>query len=323
MLYLNDAHLLALGVNWNEVVEQVRDTAQLLHRKDFSQPVKPYLRYKDLKNRIIAMPAYIGGAQPSAGIKWIASFPDNIMKGIPRAHAVIILNEVNSGKPLCTFNSGLISGIRTAAVTGLLAQEYLQAQPLKNKLTVGIIGMGPIGRTHLQMFKALLGEKIEQYLVYDLMHTQTNTFPQNLQPKITVLNSWEEVYTTADIFVTCTVSKERYVNLPPRKGTLQMNISLRDYTADYHKYVDLLIVDDWEEVCRENTDIEMMHKEFGLQEEETISLAQLIVDKRFNTIGKDEVVMFNPMGMAVFDITVANYFYRLAMEKNAGVLLDD
>lgn len=56
-----------------------------LANNEFAQPIKPYLRYNNLKNRIIAMPAYAGGECDMAGIKWIASYPDNINQ-IGRAH---------------------------------------------------------------------------------------------------------------------------------------------------------------------------------------------------------------------------------------------
>lgn len=323
MLYLNDAHLLKLGINWSHLVKEVRSTARLLQEKDFSQPIKPYLRYKDLKNRIIAMPAYIGGGNPGAGIKWIASFPDNIAKGIPRAHAVTILNDVYTGQPLATFNSGLLSQIRTASVTGLVVEEFMSAQPHRKGLTVGINGFGPIGRTHLQMFESLFGDRIDKYLVYDLQQSKTAQLPGYLQDKIRVMDSWHAVYEPSAIFVTCTVSKERYVNIPPPKGSLQLNISLRDYMPEYRQYVDLMIVDDWEEVCRENTDIEQMYRHSGLQQADTISLGELICDKKLYETAQDAVIMFNPMGMAVFDITVARYFYQLASEEQAGVVLED
>lgn len=315
-------HITELGINWSDLIYEVRASAMLLYNKDFSQPVKPYLRYRNPKNRIIAMPAYIGGDYPSAGIKWISSFPDNIYKGLPRAHAVTILNNVDSGQPLCIINSAIISGIRTASVTALVIEEYLKAAKQK-ELTAAINGFGPIGRIHLQMLESLFGNRIKQYLLNDVLEDKTTELPQSIKHKIEVLHSWKEIYQPADIFITCTVSDERYIDLPPKKGSLQLNISLRDYVGKYWQYVDLMIVDDWKEVCRENTDIEMMHTQFGLKSEDTINIGEFLALKKFNGIGPDEVIMFNPMGLAIFDITVANYFYRLAMDKKIGVWLDD
>lgn len=53
MRYLNEKDLLAVGLNWNETIDAIEDAVVCLEKKDFAQPVKPYLRYRDPVNRII------------------------------------------------------------------------------------------------------------------------------------------------------------------------------------------------------------------------------------------------------------------------------
>ncbi len=36
-----------------------------------------------------------------------------------------------------------------------------------------------------------------------------------------------------------------------------------------------------------------------------------------------KAVMFNPMGMAIFDMSIANNYYKLAQEKRIGTTLED
>jgi ornithine cyclodeaminase/alanine dehydrogenase-like protein (mu-crystallin family) len=159
MLYLNEKYLREVGINWEQLVDVIERTVRCLGDKDFVQPIKPYLRYRDLKNRVIAMPAFIGGDFDMAGIKWIASFPDNIHKGIPRAHSVVILNKAETGEPVAIINTALLSILRTAAVTGLMIRYFDKVRPLNN-VNLGIIGWGPIGQNHLRMVMDLFGDKI-------------------------------------------------------------------------------------------------------------------------------------------------------------------
>ena len=109
MLYLNEKDLTKIGQNWNATIDNIELAVQCLDKKDYVQPVKPYLRYRDLTNRIIALIAFVGGKINLAGIKWIASFPDNINHGLPRAHSVVILNDADTGAPVGIINTALLS----------------------------------------------------------------------------------------------------------------------------------------------------------------------------------------------------------------------
>jgi ornithine cyclodeaminase len=322
MLYLNADHIYEIGINWKELTSVIANATTALHENDYSQPIKPYLRYGDPQNRIIAMPAYVGGQVPLAGIKWIASFPGNIYKNKLRAHSVTILNEHDSGIPLCIINTATISGIRTAAVSGVVLQQFLANRNANQQFTVGITGFGPIGRMHLKMVSAILGSRIGKVLLYDINGVDLSYMDPDLKRKITIVDSWQDCYLAADIFITCTVSAAPYVDLPPVKSSLQLNVSLRDYKAEMVKHMDVVIVDDWEEVCRQNTDIENMHKVMGLQKSDTLSISD-IVCKDVLKEKEDAVVMFNPMGMAIFDIAIGGYYYHEAVRKNIGVMMPD
>lgn len=325
MLYLNDTHIEAISPPWETLLTVIEKAASCLENKDYAQPVKPYLRYGDTKNRIIAMPAYIGGNEPLSGIKWIASFPDNIRHHLPRAHAVTVLNEAGTGVPVCMINTGRISAVRTAAVSGAVIKAFGRKPGPLEKYTIGIIGFGPIGRMHLGMINEILKDRIEEIFLFDLktIDKAAIPLPVGTKVKLTIADSWEDVYRRSDIFITCTVADMPYINSAPRKGSLQLNVSLRDYTTDTRQFMDVIAVDDWEEVCRQNTDIENMHKINGLQKEDTITITDILCKDALQQYPADNVVMFNPMGMAVFDIAIGGYYYRKALEMNTGVSLKD
>jgi 2,3-diaminopropionate biosynthesis protein SbnB len=318
MRYLNTSDIRSIAIEWEEVADVVCDAVYSMAKGDFAQPVKPYLRYRDATNRIIAMPAFIGGAVGMAGIKWIASFPGNVSKGLKRAHSVTVLNEAATGVPVCVINSPLISGIRTAAVSGLIIRKVLSCRPEAKKLTVGICGFGPIGQIHLEMIMAMLGQRMQVCKLYDINGVSREAIRQEYQDRITICDNFQECYSDSDIFITATVAREPYIHQMPKPGSLLLNVSLRDYKPVFRKYVSRILVDNWEEVCRENTDIENMSKMEGLAKEDTLDLADIFPHNKLESLSPEDTIMFNPMGMAIFDIAVGNYYYKKAIANHVG-----
>ena len=100
-------------------------------RRETVQPLKPYLRWRPdghIADRIIAMPAYVGGDRPVAGLKWIGSKHDNPARaGLERASALIVLNDPDTHYPVAVMEGALISAARTAAVTAVAARHLALA----------------------------------------------------------------------------------------------------------------------------------------------------------------------------------------------------
>jgi N-[(2S)-2-amino-2-carboxyethyl]-L-glutamate dehydrogenase len=322
MLYLNDRDIRAVGLDWPALLDALEAAVHIADTGDYAQPIKPYLRYGDPRNRIIAMPAYVGGTVQAAGIKWIASFPDNINHGLPRAHSVMVLNDAQTGEPSAILNSPLTSIVRTASISGLMLKAFLKERPLE-QIELGIIGWGPVGRLHYEMALALYGDRIRQVQIYDLREVKLteSDIPAPYLEKTKVAASWEEVYRGSDIFMTCTVSDHQYIQLPPAEGQLLLNVSLRDYQSEALAAVKAIIVDDWQEVCRENTDIERLHLEQGLTRSGTRTLADVICRRGLAEFARAEPILFCPMGMGVFDIATAVYFARRARGLGIGTEL--
>ncbi|WP_338554543.1 2,3-diaminopropionate biosynthesis protein SbnB [Paenibacillus sp. KS-LC4] len=360
MIYLGEKHIHAVGLHWQELADRIENAVHVMDSGDYAQPVKPYLRYggkaaNKAANRIIAMPAYVGGSMHTAGIKWIASFPGNLQIGLPRAHSLLVLNDADTGKPYAIVHASLPSAARTAAVSAVLLRHYLHARSVQHsssthRIRLGIIGFGPVGQLHYDMCAQLFGETIDEAYVYDIRgveleasdlsaavatDTATDTTADaatdaigarkkvELLGRTKVADSWEQLYSRCNVIITCTVSDRRYIHLPPLPGSLLLDVSLRDYASSALNGVTAIVVDDWDEVCRENTDIELLHKERGLVKEGTRSLADVVCRSALAGFDPAEPVLFCPMGMAVFDIATADYWVQKARELGIGLEIED
>ena len=321
MLYLHTQHLKQANLSWNTAIGLMAEAIESMGRNHFSQPIKPYLEFENPSNRIIAMPAYLGQPIGACGLKWIASFPENLEKGIQRAHSNTILNDAETGKPLAFFNTAYISGVRTAAVTGMVIRKLMANRDWQD-VKVGIAGFGPIGQLHLAMVLDLLGPQLGKVSLFDLRPIDPSLIPQDAPCHIEVADRWEQAYADADIFMTCTVAKSRWIDREPKPGSLQLNVSLRDYHAAIAMGADVTLVDDWDEVCRANTDIEIMQRDFGLSKADTLDLVTLFREN--HPLPKpDETVMFHPMGLAIFDVILAQAYYRICQRDGIGLTLPE
>jgi len=303
MDYITESLIEQNSPSWPEVLNALEGSIQAIQSSSYAQPLKPYLRFGDPKNRIIAMPAFVGGHTNACGIKWISSFPDNYLSGLPRAHALIILNETSTGVPIATMESNLLSAMRTAGVSGLILKHFFKT---RENVTLGFSGFGFIAKTHLEMIQSLFLNKISKINIFDqrkIDPTQVNS--PNIQ--IDFSKTWEEAYEACDVFLTCTTTSAPYICLPPKENSLHIDVSLRDYQPEIVKSFDRIVVDDWDEVCRENTDIERAHLSWGLEKSSTIDLPSFLLSPPSFSKG---TTFFAPMGMAIFDIALASTVYQ-------------
>jgi ornithine cyclodeaminase len=126
-IYLQQEDTIACGgLDMPRIIEAVESVYALHERGECIEPEAPLIAWAGPEGkRILTHPAWVGGDVNVAGIKWIPSNPENPRKrGMPRASAIIILNDDETGYPLAVMDGTIISAARTGAATGVGA-KYL------------------------------------------------------------------------------------------------------------------------------------------------------------------------------------------------------
>ena len=315
----------ALQGREKQLVELVEATYRLHAAGESVNPPSYFLRFPDRPSaRIIALPASIGGQVRVDGLKWISSFPDNVAAGIPRASAVLILNDHDTGYPFACLESSIISATRTAASAALAADRLSQGR--QRPLRVGFFGVGLIAR-YIHTFLAGTGWSFDEIGVFDLSAEHANGFAGYLRQagatgEITVRDSAESLIRSSDLVIFATVAGEPHVHEVSwfEHNPLVLHVSLRDLAPEI--ILDSFnVVDDVEHCLKAHTSPHLA---------EILTGSRDFLDGTLNDVltgqvapPADKPVVFSPFGLGVLDLAVGKYVYDEIARSGQLHVIDD
>jgi N-[(2S)-2-amino-2-carboxyethyl]-L-glutamate dehydrogenase len=309
----------------SECIDIVRD-AYLAHAGGHSvNPDSYFLRFPDKPDcRIIALPAFLGDGFGVAGLKWIASYPGNVQRGFPRASAVLVLNDYDTGYPFAILESSIISAARTAA-SAVLAADWLGGRT-RQVHTLGIVGTGFIAR-YVYDFLVGTGWKIDQVLLYDSFPHESEKFRTTAchpdqHRNITCASNVTEVLRASDLIVFTTVAAAPHITDTAvfDHNPVVLHISLRDLAPEI-----LLrsqnVVDDVNHVMKANTSPHLTEQLTGDRSFVTGTLADIVLGHK--SVDRTRPVIFSPFGMGILDVAVGKWVYDRAVAAGQDVRLND
>lgn len=301
-----------------EVMDLVEQTYRLHGSGRTTNPPSYFLRFPDRPgDRIIALPAALGGEEPVSGLKWISSFPGNLDTGIPRASAVLVLNDAATGYPFACLESSIISAARTAASAAVAARCLIRSgKPLR----VGFIGVGLIAR-YIHEYLAASELEFAGIGVYDLERPYAEARAAQLRAfhsEVTVHDTAEQLIRGSDLVVLATTAGEPYLSDPTwfEHHPTVLNVSLRDLDpAVILRSVN--IVDDIEHVLQANTSVHLAEQRTG----DRAFLHGTLYDVLTGAfdVPDDRPVVFSPFGLGVLDLALGYFVHQQAVERGLTV----
>ena len=203
-----------------------------------------------------------------AGIKWIGSKHDNpTARGIPRASAVIVLNDPETHFPVAIMEGGEISGMRTAGVT-VLASEYSRGRASRASRSSAAASSAGCTRSGCwSRSRRSSGPLYDQDRARGESARGGAGAARSRGPRGQVCETAEEAVCRGELVVPCTVTGEPYIELDwLMPGAFVSNISIMDVKPEVYLGVDKLLVDDWEQANRERKTINQLVLAGRLQE---------------------------------------------------------
>ncbi len=278
-------------------------------------PPSYFLRFPDRPSaRIIALPASLGTGPGVDGLKWVGSFPENTAAGIPRASAVLVLNDQLTGYPFALVEASIISASRTAASAALAAERLTRERGRPAR--VGFFGTGLIAR-YIHTYLAANGWTFDEIGLHDLSASSLEGFHGYLgrtgtTGRITRHDSAESLVRSADLLVFATVAAAPHITDPAwfAHNPVVLHVSLRDL-APAVVLESTNIVDDVEHCLKAGTSVHLAEQLVGHRD----FVHGTLFDVMTGTVElpTDRPLVFSPFGLGVLDLAVGKHVYdRLA-----------
>ena len=361
-LFLSEEDMIRAGVkNMPECIDTMEEVVKCLNTGDYvmggqnhnshgcqvsfpkDSPFENMPKDEGDDRRFMAMPAYIGGSFDLMGMKWYGSNMDNRKLGLPRSILTVMLNDKDTGAPLCLMSANLLSAYRTGAIPGVAARHLAR----KDAKVCGICGPGVMGRTGLAAMMAACPE-IDTVKIKGRGQKSLDAFAEYVQESYPQLKQVEKVQTIeelvkdADVIVFSNSGNTDPSTYPFVKGewikpgALLIGISAFDMDDDFMQKKCRLVVDNmklydaWSEefpypsfganniIGSKFTD--MVHDGL-ISREEIYDLGDIILGKREGRKDDEQIIICSVGGMPVEDVAWGKVCYENAKKLGLGVPL--
>lgn len=365
-LFLNEEDMIKAGVlDADRAVDTIGEVITLLSEGDYLMGGRAHNDHgvqlifpekSDISNfpladsadrRFMAMPAYLGGRFHMCGEKWYGSNGNNRSIGLPRSILMMMLNDVETGKPLAYMSGNLLSSMRTGAMPGLAAK--LLARDDSKVLT--LVGPGVICRSSL---RAIMSQRfdIDTIKIKGSSPTSANAikmkeyieenYPQ--VKNIVLCRDMEEALKDADIITEAVSCKEgewpEYKREWLKPGALV--ISTSTFNMEHKSIVDLKKVIDnygmYENYAEEDNvgydengnrlhtgcmgeDFVYMVQDGLIERDSLTTFGEIIRGKKPGRESDDEIILVSIEGMPTEDVAWAYECYTYALVHDIGTKL--
>lgn len=249
-------------------------------------------------------------------------YDNNPKSGLPTGMNTVLLFEAKTSALKCIMDGTWITGCRTGAA-GAISVKYLAREDAEK---LCIIGAGNQARRQLSAIMRV--RKLTEVRVWDALPVFLDAYVKEMSQetglKIRKCATAEEAVRGADIVVTTTrgrsgpiVEKEW---IQPGTHIAAIGSDMPDKQELYANVYDgAKVVNDSIDLCVKNGETHNAVKAGIIRPQDIhAEIGEIILGKRPGRESKDEVTIFDTVGMAIQDNVTAAMLYKGALEKGLG-----
>ena len=256
---------------------------------------------------LLLMPA-VGDA--GAGVKLVTVNPSNPGRGLPLIHALYALFDPDTLQPVALFDGGALTGLRTAAVSGLATRYLARAE----SRTLVLFGAGVQASAHLEAMRAM--RPVERVIVVSRTEKRARELAvraeeSDLEAQVADPGAVAE----ADLICTCTTSAEPLFDGSLVQPGVHVNAVGAFRPADRELDTETvrrgrIVVETREAALAEAGDLLIPIHEGAIGEEAILAdLSQVVRGAQIRR-GPEDVTVFKSVGVAFEDLAVARAAYE-------------
>jgi ornithine cyclodeaminase/alanine dehydrogenase len=318
VLYLSKADIEKLHISIEEIISAVEETFREKAKGNVEVPPKPGIHPQ--KDAFIhAMPAYLPNMK-AAGVKCVSGFPKNPEHDLPYISGLLILNNVETGFPICVMDCTWITAKRTGAATAVAA-KYLAEE---NSRIMGILGCGVQGRSNLEAL-LIVCKGIEEVRAYDVNAKNLQTYVEEMSAKhgvnIVSADSPRKAVENCDIVVTA----GPILKYPsPAIEASWFKDGGFACPLDFDSYWKPGAMHSIDKFCTDDREQLKYYRQQGYFQDIPCVYAELsdiVSGKKLGRENPKERIMSMHLGLAIEDIATAILVYNKAKESKVGLKL--
>jgi ornithine cyclodeaminase/alanine dehydrogenase-like protein (mu-crystallin family) len=308
-----------------ECIQLMRDAFISLAKGDVVLPLRTKVRLPDGSGVLGLMPGYLGEPE-SFGLKVVTVMPGNHGTPYDSHQGVVMLFGVKHGEPLAILDATAITAIRTAAASA--AGTDTLANP--NAGDLALLGSGAQARTHLDAMQCV--RSLRRVRVWSRTPANAERFAREESERsgleIEVCAGAEEAVRDADIVCTTTSAREPILSgewLAP--GTHVNAVGACFPTSrelDTEAVRRARFFTDCRESCvNEAGDFLIARDEGAIDDGHLLGeLGEVVLGKVPGRLSRDDITIFESLGIAIEDLAAAHFIHRRAVETNTGHWLE-